>query len=198
MRPMFTGIARSRRRTNRTSKREVGFAALKERSGSRPEILTLSKSRPLMHPRAAVPSSPQASPGKLLGGLCFVDGRLDGMESEPFVLCPTALVLSQGTRDGSQASQRASEEPGAAPLGFCGEPSDECRLCQLMALSWLNLPCALKAVMMGDPASLPRHRGRRQGPRASPRAIARPEQRRGPIASTRPRRRSAALGTRRG
>jgi hypothetical protein len=35
-----------------------------------------------------------------------------------------------------------------------------------MALSWLNLPCALKAAIgdgkqtLGDPASLPRHTGR--------------------------------------
>jgi len=38
-----------------------------------------------------------------------------------------------------------------------------------MALSWLNLPCALKAAIgigkqtLGHPASLPRHRGRSKG-----------------------------------
>ena len=41
--------------------------------------------------------------------------------------------------------------------------------CPLMALSWLNLPCALKAAIgigkrtLGHPASLPRHRGRSKG-----------------------------------
>jgi hypothetical protein len=49
-----------------------------------------------------------------------------------------------------------------------------------MALSWLNLPCAVKAAIgigkrtLGDPASVPRHRGRSKayrGPRPNTRVM---------------------------
>jgi hypothetical protein len=50
-----------------------------------------------------------------------------------------------------------------------GNRFDNCWLCRFMALSWLNLPCALKPAIgkesgrCGHPASLPLHRGLRQG-----------------------------------
>jgi len=54
-----------------------------------------------------------------------------------------------------------------------------------MALSWRNLPCALKAVIgigkrtLGHPPSLPRHRGRSKALGLGPRAVPRFERRRG-------------------
>ena len=47
--------------------------------------------------------------------------------------------------------------------------ANNCWLCRFMALRWHNLPCALKAAIgygkrtLGDPGSLPRHRGAQQG-----------------------------------
>jgi hypothetical protein len=57
-------------------------------------------------------------------------------------------------------------EPGAAPPGFRSEPSHNCRLCLFMALSWPNLPCALKAAIGFGKRTLghPRQSAAPQGP----------------------------------
>ena len=58
----------------------------------------------------------------------------------------------------------ASFEARSAPRSY-----PTCWLCRFMALSWPNLPCALKTAIdigkrtLGGPASLPRHRGRSKG-----------------------------------
>jgi len=106
--------------------------------------------------------------------------------------------------------------PGPLPKRFLSRPTFLARggpaapffvrcMSPLLALSSLNLPCALKAAIgigkrtLGHPASLPRHRGGRQGfPQPLPRATRVPTH--GPIAacaiaSPRPRRRFGRPGS---
>ena len=79
-----------------------------------------------------------------------------------------------------------------------------CSRCPVMALSWLSLPCALKAAIgkgkrtLGVPRQSAARRGaaaRPVGLIARPRADGRPQWRPWPIASARPRRRSGQRGS---
>ena len=82
---------------------------------------------------------------------------------------PTQFVAGARRR-----SRRTGAPPGAPAFGSGRALSHKCWLCRLMALSWLNLPCALKAAIGNGKRTLsdPRQSGARRGPRQGPAASA--------------------------